>query len=209
MEANKMIKNELYTAITRGTEKENVYTHKPLTRIREFKYVDCKKIKPKKYFNKGFVYKITNHINKEFYIGQTRRNIEQRFQEHIKGLGRTDKFHSQIEKYGKENFSIEVLEEVLFRTENELLQREKRYIINLKPDYNTLDCYRRYRKKPKIITADVQIKGIAYDKKNDRWRVRFKGIKQKSFACKKNGGKEEAFKLAFTYLTGLLPPCEF
>ena len=66
-------------------------------------------------------------------------------------------------------------------------------------------CYKRYRKKPEIITPDIKVKGIAYDTKQKRWRVRLKGIKQKNFPDKKTGSKEKGFQLAFEYLTGVLP----
>ncbi len=55
----------------------------------------------------GFVYLITNLLNNMKYVGQTTRTLEQRFTEHAKSdslLGKA------IRKYGRENFSIEVLE---------------------------------------------------------------------------------------------------
>lgn len=57
----------------------------------------------------GVIYKITNMLNGMPYIGQTTRPIEERFREHA----RRNKFFigNAIHKYGKENFSIEIIKE--------------------------------------------------------------------------------------------------
>jgi group I intron endonuclease len=55
------------------------------------------------------IYLITNQLNDKTYVGQTERTLEKRFQEHStcerKGLG------VAIRKHGKENFTIQLLEE--------------------------------------------------------------------------------------------------
>lgn len=58
------------------------------------------------------IYKITNLINGKFYIGQS-ININYRFYEHQIGTGHFHKsaIDAAIKKYGKENFSYEILEE--------------------------------------------------------------------------------------------------
>lgn len=57
------------------------------------------------------IYKITNKINGKFYIGQS-NNINRRFQEHItKGQLSRIPLDIAIQKYGKENFLYETLEE--------------------------------------------------------------------------------------------------
>lgn len=54
------------------------------------------------------IYLITNHLNGKTYVGQTERGLEKRFQEHCSsgrvGLG------VAIQKHGRENFSITLLE---------------------------------------------------------------------------------------------------
>lgn len=77
----------------------------------------------------GIIYKITNQLNGKPYVGQTTRSIEERFKEHVSHnqylIGRA------IRKYGKENFSIEVLEEC--ETFEQLNERERYWI-------TCLDC---------------------------------------------------------------------
>jgi hypothetical protein len=57
------------------------------------------------------IYKITNLINGKFYIGQS-IDINYRFYEHIIGVGlnHNSAIDAAIKKYGKENFSYEILE---------------------------------------------------------------------------------------------------
>lgn len=62
----------------------------------------------------GFIYKITNKVNNKIYIGKTMTSIEKRFQEHIRESRkeRTENrpLYRAIRKYGKENFTIELVE---------------------------------------------------------------------------------------------------
>ena len=57
------------------------------------------------------IYKITNKLNGKVYIGQS-NNIGRRFKEHqTKGSESRIPVDVAIQKYGKENFLYEVLEE--------------------------------------------------------------------------------------------------
>lgn len=58
------------------------------------------------------LYKITNTVNQKLYIGITKLPIEQRWAKHLKDSN-SPKYplHHAIQKYGKENFIIELLEE--------------------------------------------------------------------------------------------------
>lgn len=65
----------------------------------------------------GYIYKITNLINKKVYIGQTQRTIQQRWSEHLKnGLNKENKsscnyhLYNAMRKYGIEHFIIEEIE---------------------------------------------------------------------------------------------------
>ena len=65
---------------------------------------------------RGFIYKITNNVNGKVYIGQTIQTIKERFYQHC-ATKCSDSvlnmaIHKAIKKYGKSNFTIEVIEEV-------------------------------------------------------------------------------------------------
>lgn len=59
---------------------------------------------------KGFIYKITNKVNNKVYIGQTRKSIEFRWRQHKNAKDCYD-LHKDIQKYGSDNFVIELLKE--------------------------------------------------------------------------------------------------
>lgn len=61
----------------------------------------------------GYIYKITNKINGKIYIGQTKKTIEERFQEHLKKAKiHTNRYlYDAMNKYGYENFIVSQIEE--------------------------------------------------------------------------------------------------
>lgn len=61
--------------------------------------------------NTGKIYKYTNLINGKTYIGQTKQSLEQRDHKHITQLNDNTYFHRAIKKYGRENFSLELIED--------------------------------------------------------------------------------------------------
>lgn len=69
----------------------------------------------------GYIYETTNLINKKKYIGKHTSN---KFDSKYYGSGK--EFVKDLVKYGKDNFSIRVLEEV--KTEEDLHKRETYYI---------------------------------------------------------------------------------
>jgi group I intron endonuclease len=79
---------------------------------------------------KGIIYIIKNNINGKVYIGQTIQKLKDRWYRHCgkSGLSKNElNMHIKraILKYGKENFTIEVLEEC---NQCDLNEREKYYI---------------------------------------------------------------------------------
>lgn len=64
----------------------------------------------------AYIYKITNQLNQKSYIGKTQRNLEVRWQEHLKnyhkGEFKNRPLYAAFKKYGIENFVISILEEV-------------------------------------------------------------------------------------------------
>lgn len=82
----------------------------------------------------GFIYKVPNNCNGKIYIGKTLETIEKRFREHIQEAFTDNKnrpFHKAICKYGKENFSIEIIEEI----DNILLNEREKYWIKFYHSY--------------------------------------------------------------------------
>lgn len=77
----------------------------------------------------GYIYKITNNINHKVYIGQTKRSVEKRWQEHKRYAlekDSTSKFYKAVQELGVEHFFIEPLEEVFGLEERNA--REKYWI---------------------------------------------------------------------------------
>jgi GIY-YIG catalytic domain len=102
---------------------------------------DSKKIKALKTDNKNKagIYRLTNKINGEFYIGSS-SNLNNRFKAYFapSGLTKTNRLITQaIIKYGLINFTLEILEYVDVKDNNVLLlKREQYYIDLLEPEYN-------------------------------------------------------------------------
>ncbi len=90
------------------------------------------------------IYKITNEINGKVYIGQTTRNLEQRWKDHkceAKDCKRGRAIHRAIHKYGVENFTIEQIDNA--ETQEELNEKERYWIeyyeSNTSKGYNLTD----------------------------------------------------------------------
>lgn len=81
----------------------------------------------------GYIYKITNNVNGKIYIGQTKHSIEYRWKQHCYRSTYEYKNGSIIDeainKYGKENFTVEQLDTA--NTPDELNEKEKYYIEKL------------------------------------------------------------------------------
>ena len=85
---------------------------------------------------RGFIYKITNKINGKSYIGQTIQNVKERFYQHCatkcsKAVSNMA-IHRAIKKYGKSNFTVEVIEEI----DSANLNDRERYWIKCYNSYN-------------------------------------------------------------------------
>lgn len=73
------------------------------------------------------IYKVTNTINGMFYVGKS-NNIERRFSQHLEGYQSATLLKRAINKYGPENFVLDILEEC---DEKDLNEREKYWISKL------------------------------------------------------------------------------
>lgn len=72
----------------------------------------------------GIIYKATNTLNGEVYVGATTQNIEERKQDHYQksNSGSKIKFHEAINTYGAEAFKWEQIDTAT--TQDELAQKE-------------------------------------------------------------------------------------
>lgn len=87
----------------------------------------------------GCIYQITNNLTQQIYIGRTISGIDERWREHIIDANNyrdNALLHSDMRKYGSENFSIHIIENNII--ESQLDNKEKYYIDILKSrkEYN-------------------------------------------------------------------------
>lgn len=74
----------------------------------------------------GIIYKYTNLINGKVYIGQTTQTLQKRDKKHMSQIKDDTYFHRALKKYGRENFSLEIIEDNI--PFSRLDEREKYYI---------------------------------------------------------------------------------
>ena len=125
------------------------------------------------------VYKITNTITNDFYIGSS-KNIKRRWACH-KIPSTWDRcprnpMYLDMQKYGTNSFVFEILEEV---EPEHLKEREQWFIETLKPTYNSNRAngwdVERYKKQQK-----------EYQKKSDKYKEYQKSDKRKEYKKKYN-----------------------
>lgn len=79
--------------------------------------------------NVSFIYRIINKINNKCYIGKTEKSVDTRFRQHIAESKRerckNRPLYRSFNKYGVENFHIEILEETNNPEEREIYWIEK------------------------------------------------------------------------------------
>lgn len=90
----------------------------------------------------GYIYKVTNKINGKIYIGQTTQSVKDRWYRHCgkSGISKAEsRMHLKraILKYGKENFSVEVIEECDSTILNERERFYISYFNSYKEGYNS------------------------------------------------------------------------
>lgn len=83
-----------------------------------------------------FIYKITNKITNDFYIGKTTKDISKRFWQHKNNALKNKNSHlyNAIRKYGVDNFQIEII--TTCQDSQSLNESEIYWIKKLNPKYN-------------------------------------------------------------------------
>ena len=73
----------------------------------------------------GYIYTITNKIDNKTYVGQTVRDLEARWKDHLKKRSNCRYLHSALKKYGIDNFVFKL---VCITFDNQLDDMEIKYI---------------------------------------------------------------------------------
>lgn len=92
----------------------------------------------------GYIYKITNSVNKKIYIGQTIRTVAIRFRQHIndsKNNRDNSILHLAFKKYGVDKFDIKTLNEYCCDDKNQLIKILNDEEIKYIKMFNSLDPY--------------------------------------------------------------------
>lgn len=89
------------------------------------------------------IYKITNKINNNSYIGSSIK-IEERFNKHLKNSNNPNSkeydypIYRAFRKYKIKNFSFEIIEKINTNKQSILLEREQYYYDLYSPEYNQM-----------------------------------------------------------------------
>lgn len=120
---------------------------------------------------KHYIYLITNKITNEKYVGETKLGIKKRFTAHCwnakKGDREKYRLYQDIRKLGKDNFKVELLEELEITDRSEALDREAYWI-------DKLDTYNNgYNNAPRQFVTSLGYKFSEERKKE--YSEKFKG----------------------------------
>lgn len=153
------------------------------------------------------IYKVTNKINGKIYIGQTIRSLEIRWKQHCKDAETNHKgmaILAAIQKYGKENFTVEQIDIACDRDELDLKEQYWiRYYNSLSPNgYNLHTGGKHYEcseeTKRKISESNKGKKrSLEHCKKlSERMKGRFVGDKNPSWGKPKSEETKEKIRVA-------------
>lgn len=126
----------------------------------------------------AFIYKITNQLNQKCYIGKTMLSIQERWIQHLRDAVKDDcnnrPLYKAINKYGKDNFIIEQIEECSDKIVNEKEQYWIKYYNSYHNGYNATlggdgkayidyDLVCKVYQKEQNITKTAKIVGCSTD----------------------------------------------
>lgn len=87
----------------------------------------------------GYIYIVTNKLNGKQYVGQTRRTVEVRWKNHLANLtSDINYFHNSIIKYGKDSFTIDILDKIEANNIRDLTKKLNELEIYYISKHNTL-----------------------------------------------------------------------
>lgn len=90
----------------------------------------------------GYIYKIYNTVNDKIYIGQTRRDINIRWHQHLLSINREqDKntvLYRAMNKYGSDKFQVQLINEYSFESKDELIETLNKEEIKYISEYNSV-----------------------------------------------------------------------
>ena len=133
------------------------------------------------------VYKITNLLNQDSYIGSS-KNIEERWKKHLYLYNREGRHYSYhlyraMRKYGVENFKFEVLE---LCSEQDRTERERYYFFLINPKYNEM--------VPRDNRLFSEEKRQEFkDRCKEAWKTKSQDSKNKAFENLKKGHMSQAY----------------
>lgn len=90
----------------------------------------------------GYIYKIYNTENNKIYIGQTRRDINIRWKQHLLSV-KSDKdkntvLYRAMNKYGIDKFNIQLIKEYSFESKDKLIKTLNKEEIRYISEYNSI-----------------------------------------------------------------------
>lgn len=136
----------------------------------------------------GYIYKITNLVNGKIYIGQTAKTLDERFKEHLYeafSMNTMRPLYKAMRKYGSDNFTVELVEEVLL---SELNAKECYYI-------KLYDCL-AIKGNGYNITYGGEGKRVDYELVQQLWDT---GLCVKEICCKTGFGRDAVRAALISY----------
>jgi group I intron endonuclease len=149
------------------------------------------------------IYAIINNINGKMYIGSS-KDFVKRSWEHFNALKLNKHVSKYLQrsynKYGKENFSIEIIENI--NNLEDLIKREQCWLDFLKPEYNTLPiayshlgAKRSAESKKRMSLAQVKNIIYQYDKDMNLIKIHTEG---RNVAAKETNIKSSALSMCLS-----------
>jgi len=147
-----------------------------------------------------YLYKITNRLTGEYYIGQTINSPDYRFRKHrelsVRGGGYH--LHNAMRRYGVDSFDMDVILEC--QTQEELNEQEIEFIEKLKPVYNI--CPGGTIRLSNESVEKMRQKMIGKKQSDETIQKRFATIRQKEtdpdFVSKRNNSISQSKKQTYT-----------